>query len=109
MGKFVVPLGFSIALAIIFVVRFLHSCWDCDAEMQEKNGIAILLCIVLCIAIGWLGWSTTEHCPNCKAVVTSAYCEQCGEQMDISTCPGCGAECDTPYCGECGTPMVQEG
>lgn len=104
---------FALALAVL---TFVGSCMLYKAAHEERDmerlrrkiqrAQTILMCLFVAAMVSVLVISLKQrpHCPNCDAVVTTPYCEQCGEQIDATiTCSSCGEKLDTPFCGNCGT------
>lgn len=100
-------------LAVGFIVALLGVM--CDGGMRKEDArhvvIAAMIFAFLAGLCFVLSYHTMKHCPNCREVITTSYCEQCGTAVNVNTspvCPECGTECDTPFCGECGTSMNAE-
>ena len=93
----------AFCLALFFEARR-----DYNAELQSFALAGVAIGIAACVFIGTLVFYPQKHCPNCDVVVTTPYCEQCGEQIDATvTCSTCGEKLDTPFCGNCGTAAAR--
>lgn len=58
-------------LTLFCLAWYVKAHLDCNPELQSITGITTLFFLALLIAIVILAMHTTEHCPNCDAVVTT--------------------------------------
>ena len=75
-------------------------------EKQQRNHIMAISSF--CIGCILLANHLSVRCENCNSVVTTRYCQECGEYTGIhyGDCPNCGEYTDKDYCGNCGTYQI---
>ena len=77
----------------------------------SKTGALIVAVILLLVTV--IVAIVVPSCPECKALGTGKYCEECGTAFAVHVCEGCGHEYSSVvhlpnYCSNCGTAIKKK-
>ncbi len=104
----------SVILCIAGFVAFTFTVLCACGVMHDRSfkrrwsATAALSILTICLFIS--SYLVFPKCPNCNTTQDSAFCTQCGTQIQERhpTCPTCDVEIKTAFCGTCGHDMRGE-
>ena len=99
-----------LVFAVVFLFKYHSNNKLC------ATGYGLLVGFLYCAVMAFC-FANTNRCVECRSVVNTVFCTQCGNRNDdyiepvekIETgliCPTCKVECHTPYCGQCGSEIM---
>ena len=98
------------AWAIVSIILLVVAKSEGNEEKASDSSISLFAAAIFCIGCILLANHLSVRCGNCDVVVTTRYCQECGEYTGIhyGDCPNCGEYTDKDYCGNCGTYQMPE-
>ena len=106
-----------IAIAICCLLAGVVCLFKCHNNNKLCTAGYVLLIVFLYSAVSAFCFANINRCTECKSVVRTAFCSQCGLQNENYMepvqenhsglmCPVCKIERHTPYCGDCGSEII---